>query len=205
MGGPGVNRSLQFVKSLRDFGYEPVVLTISENDLSSGEYPLDLTLLDQVPEGIQIVRVPTGEPRKFKKLLVKLRVYRLVWFFFYPWFWEKSALWPRKCRRTAANLIRANNIKIVYTSCGPFSSALIGYHLRQTMNVKWVADLRDPFTDAYAWQFPGKLHWHFARWMEKKIFRSADALILNTPSAADLFEKRGIASVSKLNVITNGY
>lgn len=205
MGGPGVTRSLNFVKHLRDYGYEPIVITIPREDIQSSGYPLDETLLQQVPSGIEIIRIATREPRKFRSALQKLKLFRLAWFFLYPLFWERSARWPSNVVRHVGDLIQQHNIRLVYTSCGPFSSALIGKQLKEKYGLKWVADLRDPFTDAYAWQFPGKLHWYFARRMEKKIFSQADKLIMNTNAARELFVKRGIHHPESIITITNGY
>ena len=49
LGGPGVQRSVKFVKYLRDFGYEPVVFTRE----CRNEEVTDETLLSDVPEGVQ--------------------------------------------------------------------------------------------------------------------------------------------------------
>jgi hypothetical protein len=129
----------------------------------------------------------------------------LFWFLFYPFFWEKQALWPFTVYRQAASLIKAGNIETVYTSSGPFSSLLLGYLLKKRLKVNWVADMRDPFTDAYAWSFPSKLHWYFARFIEKKILSAADRLIVNTPEVAKLYAKRGISTPARIRVITNGF
>ena len=46
MGGPGVQRSYNFVKELSNQGYSPIVLTINEVDIDSAKYQKDLTLLE---------------------------------------------------------------------------------------------------------------------------------------------------------------
>ena len=64
-GGIGVLRCLKFVKYLRDFGWEPVVLT-AENP--SYQF-LDYDNLNEVPDGIEIHKVPIFEPiNAFKKI-----------------------------------------------------------------------------------------------------------------------------------------
>ena len=54
IGGSGVQRSLKFVKYLREFGYEPIVLTVGEND---GKLPLDEGQLQEIPKDISVVRI----------------------------------------------------------------------------------------------------------------------------------------------------
>lgn len=52
--GRGVQRSLKFVKYLREYGYEPVVLTVGEND---GKLSIDETQLCELPEDIYVIRI----------------------------------------------------------------------------------------------------------------------------------------------------
>jgi glycosyltransferase involved in cell wall biosynthesis len=205
MGGPGVQRSYNFVKELSKQGYSPIVLTIRESEIDAAKYQKDLSLLNKIPANIEIVRIDSGQNFALVKNLMKWRVYRLFWYFFYPLFWEKMANWPFVAFRHAKRLILENDLDLVYTSSGPFSSLILGYLLKKRLGIKWVADLRDPYTDAYAWSYPSKLHWMFSRVWEKWILSSADQLIVNTPEVKKLYLKRNILPESKINVITNGY
>lgn len=205
MGGPGVQRSYNFVKELSNQGYSPVVLTIKESEIDAANYQKDWSLIDQIPKGIKIVRIDSGQNFTLVKRLMKWRAYRLFWYFFYPFFWEKMANWPFVAYKHAKKLIIENNLDLVYTSSGPFSSLILGYLLKKRLKVKWVADLRDPYTDAYAWAFPSKIHWRVSRLCEKWILSKADQLIVNSPEVKKLFIKRNILPASKINVITNGY
>jgi hypothetical protein len=64
-GGVAVQRFLKFTKYLRDYGWEPVILT-EEN----GSYPYtDESLQKQVPEGIEVHRTRTFEPFELYNLL----------------------------------------------------------------------------------------------------------------------------------------
>ena len=204
-GGPGVQRSLNFVKHLREFGYDPIVLTVNEDDIRRAGYTRDESLLAAVPEGIQIIRTPSYEPVQAIRILMKLRIYRFAWFFFYPLFWEWPARWAKKNFHTAEKIIRENNIRLVYTSSGPFSVLSLGKKLKERTGVKWVADLRDPFTDAYAWDFPSKFHWLGRRRFEKRVIPFADKLILNTPETRKLFLERKLTTEEKSTCITNGF
>jgi hypothetical protein len=204
-GGPGVQRSLNFVKHLREFGYDPIVLTVNENDIRNAGHLCDESLLDALPKDILIVRTPSHEPVKLIRTLMKLRIYRLAWFFFYPLLWEWAARWPKKNISVAGELIKKHNIRLVYTSSGPFSVMELGKTLKERFQVKWIADLRDPFTDAYAWDFPSKFHWLGRRKFEQRVFPFADKLILNTPATRKLFLERKLTTEEKSTCITNGF
>ena len=205
MGGSGVNRSLQFAKFLPSYGYTPIVLTITEEDIAGEKNIFDYSLLKELPAEIQIVRCPTLEPRTFKKQMMRFRIYRFFWFFFFPLFWETSALWSRSAFRSAKKIIKENDIDIIYTSSGPFSSILLGWRIKRQLNVKWVADLRDPYSDGYMWQWPSKLHWFFCRLLEKYFLNKPDVLVVTTPEMKKRFHNRGVALKNEIVVINNGY
>lgn len=205
MGGPGVQRSTRFVQYLRDFGYEPIVLTIHTGEIIKMKSAYDESLLNYLPEGIEIHRVSSGIPFKLNEILIKLRLYRIVWFLLYPFFWERQALWPGVAYRKASELIEKHNIKLVYTSSGPFSALLLGLRLKKRMGVTWIADMRDPFTDAYAWSFPSRIHWKITRHQEKKVLSQTDKLIVNTEEVRRLYINRKVQAPEKIITITNGY
>ena len=205
MGGPGVQRSYNFVKELRNAGMHPIVFTIREADINSAKVQKDTTLIDKIPKDIKIVRVDAGQNFKLVEILMKLRVYRLFWYVLYPFFWEKMAKWPFKSYKQAKILMLEHELDTVYTSSGPFSSLILGYLLKKRLGVTWIADLRDPYTDAYAWSYPSKLHWIVSRCFEKWILSKVDELIVNTPEVKKLYVKRQILPDNKITVITNGY
>lgn len=204
-GGPGVHRSINLVKHLRNYGYDPVVLTIREEDIKAGGYDWDESLLKGLPDNLSIYRVPSHEPLGFIQKATKFKLFRLFWFFFYPLLWERPARWPAKTLVAASEIVKKHNIQLVYTSSGPFSAALLGLKLKNSLGLKWVADLRDPFTDGYQWDFPSKFHWLLARFFEKKYLSQCDHLIVNTPTVKRLMEARSVHEPQRITAIGNGY
>ena len=136
---------------------------------------------------------------------MKIKLYRLFWIFLYPLLWEWSLFWSLRNFKTAKKIIKEHQIDLVYTSSAPYSVLLLGNKLKRKLGVKWVADLRDPFTDAYAWQFPTKLHWKCMRIFEKQYFNKPDKLVVNTNEVKKLYLKRGLTHPEKITVINNGY
>jgi hypothetical protein len=56
--GPGVQRFLKFSKYLREFGWEPIILTVKD-----GSFPFeDASLFDDVPHDLQVYRSKSFEP-----------------------------------------------------------------------------------------------------------------------------------------------
>ena len=56
--GPGVQRFLKFSKYLREFAWEPVILTVD-----NGSYPsIDQSLEQDIPKGLHVYRSQSFEP-----------------------------------------------------------------------------------------------------------------------------------------------
>lgn len=203
--GPGVHRSLNFVKHLREFGYEPIVITTDEPTNMLESNLSDNALLNNLPEGIKIYRISNEKNVRLYLRLLKKRLFYPVWFFFYPWMFDWSVRWALRSVKDIEKIARENDASIIYTSSSPFSAWLVGYKIKKRLNIKWVADIRDPFTDGYMWRFPSVLHWMAIRIFEKKILNKADKVIVNTPEVVKLYTESKRIDKNKVTYITNGY
>ena len=73
-GGPGVQRWLKFVKYLPEFDIHPIVY-IPENP----SYPIvDLSLINEIPEKLTVIKQPIKEPYRFANFYQETRLKRLV-------------------------------------------------------------------------------------------------------------------------------
>lgn len=204
MGGPGTIRSVALARHLATHGYRPIVLTITETDAAEHRHPIDLSMSTWI-SGVQVIRVPTREPRKLKDLLRRYHLFRPFWFLFFPVFWESSALWPFFAFKIAKATIVKNNVRLIYSTSSPYSSMLLALMLKIRLNIKWIADLRDPYTDGYMWIWPSKLHWLASRFIERIIMRFPDKVVVNTPEVERLFRRRKLVDDGKLLHLTNGF
>jgi len=218
-GGPGVQRVLKFVKYLPEFGWEPVILTVE-----NGDYPaIDESLCTEIPGGLHIYKTRTLEPFKaFRKVTGKSSDQVIPTFilnsngsdnwrdqsgkwaranFFIP---DARLGWIPFARQTGRKILSIENIAVILTSSPPHSLQLIGRALARQTGRKWVADLRDPWTEAF-WQrelnatAPAR---YINRRMEKAVLNSADDLITVSPSIAELLR---IKSGKNCKVIPNGF
>ena len=203
--GPGVHRSKNLAKHLRKHGYEPIIFTINKKAIEVERGFIDNKQLEDLPADLNIIRTNAGFLSKISVLLMELKVYRLFWYFFYPIFWEWSSLWPFLNYQKAIKIVKQHKINLIYTSSGPFSSMYLGWLLQTKFKIPWVADLRDPFTDAYVWQFPSKIHWKLARLWEKWMFKKPAHLIVNTNEVKKLFISRKLTDPNKISVVNNGF
>lgn len=203
--GAGVHRSLNFVKHLRQYGYNPIVFTIDEKSIRSETSQIDPALMNQLPPDLIVVRTPSYSIGPAARFLQKIKLHSFFWVFVPPFCWEWSTPWAFFSFFKARRTIKEHNIKLVYTSCGPFSPMMLGFFLKKFAGVKWVADMRDPFTDAYMWIFPTKLHWRLSRLWERFFFSKPDQMIVNTEEVRKLYIQRRLIAPEKIVSLTSGF
>lgn len=213
-GGSGVQRWLKFVKYLRDFDVEPVVYTVKDPSYAL----LDVDLQKEVPQGIEILRQPIFEPNNLLSLLGSKKKKISAGFLNpNPSFFGKIAqyiranyfipdarkFWIKPSVKYLTEYLKNNNIDVVITTGPPHSTHLIGLKLKEKLNVKWIADFRDPWTKIdYFHQLPltkKTIARHQA--LEKRVVEKADTVLVIGNTMASIYKK-----ISKnVEVITNGY
>ena len=217
-GGPGVQRWLKFVKYLPEFNIEPIVYCPTNPN-----YPIiDKSLKDEIPNGITVIRQPIQEPYSFAKLISKKSyksissgvipkrkrqslVERIMLFvrgnFFVP---DARKNWVNPSVAFLSDYINKNVIDTIITTGPPHSLHLIGLHLKQSLNIKWVADFRDPWTtigyhkSLKLMNFAKKKH----NQLEQKVLNTVDEIIVTSNHTKDEFS---LKSKQPIKVVTNGY
>jgi glycosyltransferase involved in cell wall biosynthesis len=220
-GGPGVQRWLKFAGYLPEFSIDPVILTV---DPDTASYQVrDDSLLHEA-DLIRTFRTKTYEPFKLfskvtgeKKIPVggleqknKKRFFGTVSHFirgnlFIP---DPRRGWNFKAYKKARQLINEFEIDTIVTTSPPHSTQLIGLRLKKKLRIRWIADLRDPWTDIYYYrQF---MHTPIAKSIdgkyERNVLENADHIIVVSEGMRKGFlTKTGMNISEKFSVIPNGY
>ena len=217
-GGPGVQRWLKFVKYLPDFAITPLVY-IPENPT----YPiLDENLHLQVFKNVEIISHKIFEPYAIASLLSKKEVQKIsagiipdepkqswtekisLWMrgnLFIP---DARVLWVQPSVNYLQKYILENDISTIITTGPPHSVHLIGNKLKTKLNVRWIADFRDPWTTIGYHKslklsaFAAKKH----KSLEREVLSSADEILVTSKSTKVEFSK---ITSKPIHVITNGY
>lgn len=213
-GGSGVQRWLKFVKYLRDFGIEPVIYTV-ENP----EYVFnDESLTKDIPEGIEILKQPIWEPYQLAGFFSKNQKTASAGFlsqntttigkiknyiranYFIP---DARMFWIKPSVKFLKKYLYENKVDIIISTGPPHSLHLIGLKLKEQLDVKWIADFRDPWTDIdYFHHLPltaksrEKHHQ-----LEQKVLKNADEVIV----VGNAMRKNYLKFSKNIAVITNGY
>lgn len=217
-GGPGVQRWLKFVKYLPNYGIEPIVY-IPENPT----YPLlDEGLLSEVNPNLTILKQRITEPyawasmfskgstkkissgiipNKKKQSLIQRMMLWVRGNLFIP---DARVLWVKPSVAYLSKYIQENGIDTVITTGPPHSLHLIGLKLKEKLDIKWVADFRDPWTtigyhkELMLSASAEKKH----KALENQVLNTADIVLVTSPTTKKVFET---LTNRPIHVITNGY
>jgi len=217
-GGPGVQRWLKFVKYLPEFNIEPIVY-IPENP----NYPIvDESLLGEVSNDITILKQPIKEPYKLAGLfskksskpiskgiipeqkkqsfLEKLMLY-IRGNYFIP---DARKSWVKPSVGYLSKYISEENIETIITTGPPHSLHLIGLKLKEILEVKWIADFRDPWTTiGYHKQLKltqASKEKHKA--LEAQVLNAVNQIVVTSSVTKTEFQQ---ITSKPIEVITNGY
>ncbi|MBO3117549.1 glycosyl transferase family 1 [Winogradskyella sp. DF17] len=217
-GGPGVQRWLKFAKYLPEFGVEPIIYS-PENP----SYPiLDESLLAEIPNNLEILKTPIKEPYNLAGLFSKKQtktissgvipkrekqslLQQLMLFvrgnFFIP---DARKNWVKPSVGFLSDYIRKHQINTIITTGPPHSLHLIGLGLKEKLQVKWIADFRDPWTTIGYHKLLKLTSSSKAKHLEleSEVLNKADQITVTSNHTKQEFERKTNQSVT---LITNGY
>jgi len=180
MGLSGVQRTLKFVKYMKKYGWEPVVLTAAD----TGYFAHDPYLLKEAENtGIKIYRVGGKDinSRLAKKGTVKMPseivrkiLSRLSYTFFIP---DNKIGWTKQALVKAREILKNEQIEMIFVSGPPFSSFMMAAQLKEEFNLPLILDYRDLWYGSQFAFYPTPLHKYLHKKKEYKVLKSADKII----------------------------
>jgi glycosyltransferase involved in cell wall biosynthesis len=219
-GGAGVQRWLKFAKYLPEFGWEPIIITV---DPQKAAYPVtDYSLGEELPSGLRVYttaatdyfsiykkdksKIPSAGFASSVDNTFKGKVLRFIrGNFFIP---DPRKGWNKYALKQASELIDKEGIKHVITTSPPHSTQLIGLKIKKRYPfIKWIADLRDPWTDIYYYQqfYPTPLSKLIDAGYEKNVLKSADKILTVGLSLKNTYTLKAKDLEGKIEVIPNGF
>ena len=219
-GGSGVQRWMFFAKYLKQFGYNPIVLTV---DSKYASYNLiDNSLTDQV-KGIEVHKTPSFEILKLYSMFKSGNKNKAIPQSYIPTqsFFDKIASfirlnffipdsrigWNYFAFKKAKKIIEDYNINCVITTGPPHSSHLIGKKICKKFKLKWIVDLRDPWAELFylknkfQFKYVKKLNLKF----EADVLNTADAILTTVGNRYQTILKDKLLNSKKIYKIYNGY
>ncbi len=207
LGGPGVGRVEGFLRHGPECGIDPVLVTAPPEDGARAHgYPV-VPGSDASLAGRTVVRVPTPLPGGPVRLLRALHAPpRVAWTLFHGRVREPESAWARPAVAAGIDAGRRAGVRAVVSTSQPYVDHRVGLAIARALGVPWVADFRDPMTEAPGRSWPTRLHWWRERREERRIFERADLVWANTEAAAARWRERFpfAAGNAKIRVRRNG-
>lgn len=180
----GLQRPLAFCRYLRDYGWEPIVLSVDPRAYVS----VREDQLKDVPPDVEVVRAFGRDVRQ------------LGW---YPPFLavpDRWSSWLVGGLPAGLRLIRRHAPSVIWSTFPVATAHLIAYSLHRLTGTPWVADFRDPMTEPGYSDRPGH------RWLEQRVVTNAARLTFTTPSTVRMYADRYPARPPQQWVeLPNGY
>lgn len=221
-GGAGVQRWLKFCKYLPEFNVAVNVVTVHEKYAS---YPVtDQSFTKDIDRHLTIIKTKSFEPLHFYQRISGRKQVPFAGFanetkenwkhevsrfirgnFFIP---DARRGWNGYAIKAARRIIKKKEIDTLITTSPPHSTQLAGIALKQQFGIKWIADLRDPWTDIYYYSkmnhtLPAK---KLDAYYERQVLEQADKVVVVSEYIKQMFlKKSNKINPEKIVVIPNGY
>ena len=218
-GGPGVQRVLKFAKLLPKFGWRPFILTVED-----GDYPArDESLIAKIPDNCPVYSSSILEPYSlYRRLTGKKKDEKLPTFVLNEnrsaGFKNKLATWVRanvfipdarvgwipSGVKAGKRAIAKEKIDLIFASSPPHTVQLIAKRLARKTGIPWVADFRDPWTEAF-WSANLKknpLSDKLDKRLERGVLSAADAVITVSDGVKEMLAGK---AENLYKVIQNGF
>lgn len=186
----GVHRALKFSQYLPEYGWEPVMLSISPNAYlresqdQIGDIPAEVVV--KRAWGFDIAKVFKSRYPRFMGL---------------PDRWV--SWWPAAVL-AGLHLIKKYQPEVLWSTYPIATAQLIAFTLHKMTDLPWVADLRDSMVDDHYPENPTQRR--VFRWLEQKTVLNAAKLVFTTSGTLEMYQTRyPDAPHSRFEVITNGY
>lgn len=208
----GSRRSIAFSENFKKYGWNPIVISVRNPDKH-----YCLVGKDAPPAGIEVIYTyalfkPFYILGKLNGLiarllkLVRLKPTRnyLIDILCIP---DIFLGWIPLTVIRGVQVIRQRDIDVIYVSCSPFSSGVIGVLVKKMTKKPLVVDFRDPYALEELALINPRLPWRMKinKVIESWIIKHADIFIVNTEEAKASYTNQRPHSRGKTYAVTNGF
>lgn len=209
MGLSGVQRTLKFTKYMKDYNWEPTVITSGK----TGYFAHDNSLMKEAYDaGIRIFRTEGNDPNsilskfgtiKIPRESVRKFLNRISQTFFIP---DNKVSWSKKAAKIAEQLISKENFDAIFVTCPPFSSFVEIAELKKKYDIPIFVDYRDLWFDSYFSFYPTPFHKSIHKKLEYKSLKACDKVIVtNRQIKEKLLHTFQFLSFDDILIIRHGY
>lgn len=233
IGGSGVQRTTKFVKYLPEFGWQPVVLTVSSSSLLES----DVSLVKELPDDLQVYRAPDVRlPHLLRRTARRLGIIsspgcpdrppvkvdshsspsssmpakgglrRALSRFADVWLQvpDQFVYWLPAALRVGLQAVK--QCDVIYSTSDPFTDHLVAWFLHKFSGKPWIADFRDPWTKNVIYQRSSRLRSRVDAFFEKRFLTAPQLISVTCAALAKSFlELYPSLPKEKFVEVTNGF
>jgi len=209
MGLSGVQRTLKFVKYMKNYNWEPTIITTR----NVAYFDHDESLLKECKDaGIRIIRTDAKDPNsllskfgtvKIPSEFIRKFLNRISQTFFIP---DNKISWSKKAGKTAVSLLSKEHFDVLFVTIPPFSAFKISAKLKRKFKIPLFVDYRDLWYGSYFAFYPTPLHAFLNKMMEYNSLKAADKVIVtNRKIKEKLLNNYKFLTFEDIVIIPHGY
>ena len=209
MGLNSGQRSMKFVKYMKNFNWEPTVISTS-----GGEYIIeDKSLLEELNEkNIKIIRIPhntflkdstrDGRIKLRREFIIKI-FNKITQTFFTT---DNKSSWAKKAFIKTLELLKEEKFDAIFVTAPPFSVFGIFSKLKNKINIPLIIDYRELWNRSFFSFYPTPVHKMLNKKMEYNILKAADTIIVSNRKIKEkILNDYQFLTFNDILIITNGF
>jgi glycosyltransferase involved in cell wall biosynthesis len=190
---------LYFVKYLKEFGINPIVVTVPESGGALGKE--DQFLLKELPENTDVVRIECFF--KNHSYLNKITEWVDTYFSLVE---KHGEAWLPFIKKAMPGLIDKYKPATIYVTIPPFSMAPLWVSIGKKYKLPVILDFRDGWSQWVSSPYASRVHYKALLSLEARCINNAAAVICTSNEIAnDLKQVHAKLKQDKITVITNGF
>lgn len=209
MGLSGVQRTLKFVKYLRNYNWLPVVITTG----NVGYFAHDVSLTQELNQlNIEVIRVGGKEPNamlakfgtiKLPTESIRKLLNRISQTLYIP---DNKISWSKKVIKKVEEITSKQQFDAIFITCPPFSAFSYVSKIRKQKDIPIFVDYRDLWYESYFSFYPTPIHKHLHKKEEYNALKAVDrVLVTNRRIKEKLLKDYPFLSFDDVVILPHGY
>jgi len=181
MGLSGVQRTLKFVKYLKEFNWEPTVITSGD----VGYFAHDNSLTNELNSlNINVIRIGGKEPNailskfgtiKLPSEFIRRILNKISQTIFIP---DNKVSWSKKVYKKVEEILAEENFDAIFITCPPFSAFSYVSRIRKKSDIPIFVDYRDLWYESYFSFYPSSIHKYLSKKEEYNSLKAVDRILV---------------------------
>ncbi|MCJ7554560.1 MAG: glycosyltransferase family 4 protein, partial [Ignavibacteriaceae bacterium] len=181
MGLSGVQRTLKFVKYLKEYNWEPTVITSSD----VGYFAHDNSLTNELNSlNINVIRIGGKEPNailskfgtiKLPSEFIRRILNKISQTIFIP---DNKVSWSKKVYKKVEEIVTEEKFDAIFITCPPFSALSYVSRIRKKSDIPIFVDYRDLWYESYFSFYPTPIHKYLSKKEEYNALKAVDRILV---------------------------